>query len=81
MAQAIDAEIENVMFVAKVKDDLLNFTISAGGNPITLTPIEDWPLYGGYNSDIDLDTSFELTVAQTQLNNLEDLLMVVKLSF
>jgi len=81
MAQTIDAEIENVIFVSKVKNNPSTFTISAGGNTINLARIDEWKLCRGDNSNIDLDTSFELSVDQAQLSNLEDLMMVVKFSF
>ena len=43
--------------------------------------IDEWELCKGNNTDIDLDASFELSVDQAQLNNLEDLMMVIKFSF
>ena len=81
MAQTIDTAIENVIFVAKVKNNPSTFTISVDGNPANLARIDQWKLCQGNNTDIDLDTSFELSVEQAQLNNLEDLMMVVKFSF
>ncbi|MCK4467454.1 MAG: hypothetical protein KAU60_03795, partial [Desulfobacterales bacterium] len=81
MAQTIDTAVENVMFVAKIKNNPSTFTISVDGNDTNLAEIDEWELCRGNTTDIDLDTSFELSVNQAQLNNLEDLMMVVKFSF
>ena len=81
MAQTIDAAIENVMFVAKVKNNPANFTVNVDGAPVNLARIDEWKLCRGNNSAIDLDTAFDLSVAPAQLNNLEELMMVVKYSF
>ncbi len=81
MAQTIDAEIENVMFVAKVKNNPATFSISVDGNATNLARIDEWKLCWGNNANIDLNTSFKLEVASAQLNDLEDLMMLVKYSF
>lgn len=81
MAQPIGTAIENVMFIAKIKNNPATFAINVDGNTTNLDKIDQWKLYRGDNPNIDLDTSFKLTVAQAQLNNLEDLMMVVKFSF
>jgi len=81
MAQTIDAEIENVMFVAKVKNNPSTFTISIDENAINLARRDEWKLCRGNNENIDLNTSFKLEVASVQLNDLEDLMMMVKYSF
>jgi Tc toxin complex TcA C-terminal TcB-binding domain len=81
MAQTIDAAIENVVFVTKVKNNPANFTVQVDGVPTNLARIDDWKLCRGNNSDIELDIAFDLSVAPAQLNNLEELMMVVKYSF
>lgn len=81
MAQTIAAAIENVVFVAKVKNNPANFTLQVDGAPTNLARIDDWKLCRGNNSNIELDTAFDLSVAPEQLNNLEELMMVVKYSF
>lgn len=81
MAQTINAAVENVMFVAKVKNNPANFTIQIDGAATNLARIDEWKLCRGNNSDIELDTAFDLSVAPAQLNNLEELMMVVKYSF
>ena len=81
LAQTIDAAVENVVFVAKVKNNPANFTVEIDAVPTNLARIDDWKLCRGNNSDIELDTAFDLSVAPAQLNNLEELMMVVKYSF
>lgn len=81
MAQIMDAALENVMFVAKVKDNPVIFSVLVDGNDTNLDRIDEWQLCRGNYSDLDLDTPFTLSVASAQLNNLEDLMMVVKYSF
>ena len=46
-----------------------------------LSRIDEWALCKGDNSDIEIDTPFELSVELAQLANLEDLMMVVKYNF
>ncbi|MEB3103555.1 neuraminidase-like domain-containing protein [Ferviditalea candida] len=81
MAQTLDAAIEDVMFVAKVKDNPAAFSVNVDGNAISLDRIDEWKLCRGSSSDIDLGKSFALSVDPALLNNLEELIMVVKYSF
>ena len=81
MAQTIDAAIEDVMFVAKVKNNPASFTVNVDGLAVNLARVDEWKLCRGLNSDIELDTAFDLSVAVGQLDNLEELMLVVKYSF
>lgn len=81
MAQTMDAAIENVVFVAKVANNPANFSIQVDGVPTNLARVDEWQLCQGNNTDIDLDTPFVLLVSPAELNNLEELMMVVKYSF
>lgn len=81
IAQTIDAEIADVMFVAKVKGNPANFTVNIDATPQNLARVNEWQLLRGINSDIDLDTAFDLSVAGGDLNNLEELMMMVKYTF
>ncbi|PGT56989.1 neuraminidase-like domain-containing protein [Bacillus thuringiensis] len=81
MVQTLDVKIENVMFLAKVKDNPVPFSVKVGDNTTNLDIIDEWKLCGGNNSDIELDKSFELSVDPTPLNILEELMLVVKYSF
>ncbi len=77
MAQPLATKIENVMFIAKVKNNLDTFSVN--GDPVNLSKINDeWNLWRGDNTDIKIDTSFNLSVAQAQSENLEELMLVVK---
>lgn len=81
MAQAIDTIIEDVMFVAKVKNNPASFTITIDAVNLNLSRVDAWKLCRGINSKIELDTEFTLAIALPQINNLEELTMVVKYSF
>ena len=81
MAQAIDAEIENVIFIARIKSNPASYSINVNAVATNLSRIDEWALCKGNNTDIELDTSFKLSVVPAQLANLEDLMMVVKFSF
>ncbi len=82
MAQTMDAAIEDVMFVAQIKNNPANFTVNVDGAAVNLARVDEWKLCRGTSSDISLDTAFDLSVApQAQVNNLEELMLVVKYSF
>lgn len=79
--QSLDVEIENVMFIAQVKNNPASYSINIDGNTTNLSRIDEWKLCRGNNADIELDTSFKLSVVPAQLGNLEELMLVVKYSF
>jgi hypothetical protein len=81
IAQTINAAVEDVMFVAKVKNNPASFTVNVDGTAVNLTRVDEWKLCRGISSDIELGTAFDLSVAMGQLNNLEELMLVVKYSF
>lgn len=81
MAQPFDSEIDNIMFVAKVKNGVPNISVKVDDNsptPIDFIKIDEWNLYRGINQDIKLDIPFILSIEPTPLNNLEELMMIVK---
>jgi hypothetical protein len=79
MAQAFDTTaIENVMFIARVKNNPASYSLKIKGNPMNLSKIDEWKLCRGINANIKLDTPFELSVASAELENLEELMLVVK---
>ena len=80
MAQILDAAaIENVMLIARVKNNLPSYSINIGGSATNLSRIDEWKLCMGNNSNIELDTSFELSVVPAELvGDLEELMLVVK---
>ena len=81
MAQTLTAEIVNVMFIAKVKNNPASFTIKLNGTGLTLSLINELNLCNGISSDITIGTSFQLTAAPADLELLDELLMVIKFSF
>ena len=83
MAQSVDAAaaIESVMFVTKVKNNPPSYSINIDGSATNLSRIDEWKLCRGNNTDIEIGTSFEMSVAPAQLGNLEELILVVKFSF
>jgi hypothetical protein len=73
MAQTFDnTAIENVMFLAKVKDNPATFSIKVNGDDTTLNRIVEWGLCQGSNSDIALDEPFDLAIDSAKLNQLEE---------
>ena len=82
MVQLFDtAEIESVMFVAEIKDNPAAFTINVDGAATNLAQVDELKLCKGINSDIDLDTSFALSVSDADKLKLQELLLVVKYKF
>ncbi|XEC94317.1 neuraminidase-like domain-containing protein [Paenibacillus tarimensis] len=78
IAQTLDAVIEHVMLVAKVKDNPVHFSIHIDGEALNLDRIDEWKLLRGNNEDIVLDQLFTLSVDPEPLNKLEELMVVVK---
>jgi hypothetical protein len=80
--QSLDTTIENVIFLAKVKNNPANFAVTVdGGAPTNLSRINAWKLCRGDNADIDIDTPFSLAVAAGDIGNLEDLMIVPRYEF
>jgi hypothetical protein len=80
--QSLDTTIENVIFLAKVKNNPANFAVTVdGGAPTNLSRINAWKLCRGDNADIDIDTPFSLAVAAGDIGNLEDLMIVARYEF
>ena len=82
MAQTLDAAIENVIFIAKVKNNPADFTVYVDGNEVNLSRIDEWKLCKGSSSDIALDTIFAFSILPlAQLTDLEELMLIVKYGF
>jgi hypothetical protein len=81
LAQALDAEIENVVVLAKVTGNPATFTLDLDSNALNLSRITEWKLCKGETTDIELATPFELELTPANLAKLEDLVLVVKYSF
>lgn len=76
-----DAAVENVIFLAKVKDNTTDFSIHADGTALTMNDLKDWKLYRADLSSAVLGQSFNMSLDPTSLANLEELMIVVKYSF
>jgi len=85
IVKSLDAVIENVMFIAKVKNNPSTFAISIKignhNNTLSLSLNNILSLYTGTNTNIVIDIPFQLSITLADLTNLEELVMVVKYSF
>jgi hypothetical protein len=89
MVQTFETTIESVMFVAKTTTPS-DFTIDVDADttdavvavPLVLGLLTDLGLSKGINSDIELDTQFNLSVPDdTERSKLDELMMIVKYKF
>lgn len=80
LAQMIDTTaIESVMFIASVKNNPASYVIKIDESSTNLSRIDEWKLCRGNNMGIHLNTPFKLLVTPpSQLENLEELMLVVK---
>lgn len=82
LAQSLDnTKIEKVTFVAKVRNNPASFGINVGLNNLALGRVDELKLCSGDIDTIALGVPFTLSVDAAQLDNLEDLIMLVKYSF
>ena len=83
MVQSFIPKIENVMFLAKAKENPTSFNVNIDGDPFGLTgdAFPEMQLLQGHKSGIVLDKAFQLSVSAIDKEKLEELLMVVKYSF
>ena len=82
MVQSFDkAKIESIMLVAKLKDNAATFTINVKDVATNLARVDELNLCKGVNSDIDLDTSFTLSMSDAEKDKLEGLLLIEKYKF
>ena len=79
MAQLISTTaIEDVMFVARVDNNPMSYSISIDDSATDLVKFGELKLNIGHNSDIKLNTTFNMTVAADQLAKLQELMIVIK---
>ena len=82
MVQPLDASIESVMFLTRVADNPANFEITLNnGDPINLARMDELNLCGATSNVIEMDTPFNLSVSNSDIEKLKELSMVVKYSF
>jgi hypothetical protein len=80
--------IENLTFIARLKEEIppavspSNYliNISTQPTPLKLDRHEKYQLYIGETSDINFNTLFNLSVSQTDLPKLEELMVLVRYS-
>ncbi len=73
--------IDNVRFIAKVKNNPSGFKININSTALNLAFMDELKLLTGSSSSIELGTSFKLSAASADLPNLEELMLVIKYSF
>lgn len=81
LAQTLDAAVEDVIFVAKVRNNPASTAVTIDGATLNLARVDDWKLCRGITPDIELGTPFTLAMAAGPLADLEDLMLVVKYRF
>ncbi len=81
IVQSLDALIENVMFITKIKNNPSTFSIMINSTALNLAVNNDLSLYTGTSNNIEIGASFKLSITPADLTNLEELVMVVKYSF
>jgi len=71
--------IEEVMFIAQVKNNPNSYSINIDEDAVSLSKISsELKLCRGNNSDIKLDTEFKLSIDPGSLANLEELIFIIK---
>ncbi len=80
-AQALDTEIDTITFIAKAKDNPASYTVQLNDADLILNRNDEWQLCLNDDSSVELDTAFALAVAEPQLADLEELMLVVKYVF
>ncbi|MEM7373664.1 MAG: neuraminidase-like domain-containing protein [Bacteroidota bacterium] len=81
IAQPLQTLVEEVSFVAKVAGNPTSFPITVKENPMNLAFVSELGLCIETSSDITLDTSFSIAVDPADIDQLDDLVMVVKYVF
>jgi hypothetical protein len=81
MAESLTPEIASVMFIAKVENNPANFTININGSGLNLSITNELNLLVGSTNLIKIDIKFPLSVAATDIQNLDELIMVIKYTF
>jgi hypothetical protein len=80
MVQILDKPaVEEVMFLAQVKDDPGSYTIRIDESDTDLAKISsEMSLCRGKTEDIKIDKSFNLSIAADQVDKLDELVFVIK---
>ncbi len=81
LAQALEAEIENVVVLAKATGNPASLPINLDANTVNLARIDAWKLCKGETTALALDAPFQLSLTPPNLAKLEDLTIFVKYGF
>jgi hypothetical protein len=81
MAQTLAAAIDNVMIVVKAKSNPATCTVNIDGVGNNLSRVDEWKLCKGINNTIAIDTMFTLSALPALINDLDEIMLVVKFSF
>ena len=81
MAQTLAAAIDNVMIVVKAKSNPATCTVNVDGVGNNLSRVDEWKLCKGINNTIAIDTMFTLSALPALINDLDEIMLVVKFSF
>ncbi|MGV3764390.1 Tc toxin subunit A-related protein [Parapedobacter sp.] len=81
LAQSADLEIDSIMLLAKVMGNPANFTLAIDGTSINLARVDELQLCRCTTNDVELDTMFNLSVADADRAKLEELMLLVKYRF
>jgi len=79
--QALDCEIDKVIFIAKFKTAPVLASININGTPLSLNAKPEWSVFLNETNTIDLDTAFTLAATPALLTELEEMIMIVKYQF
>lgn len=79
LVQTLSPTIDNVLLMATVDGNPASYTIDVDGTPVNLSLVTDLGICKASTSDIDLDTAFTLDI--TDIDDLEELLLIVNYTF
>ena len=79
--QSLEPEIENVTLLSKVNENPSSYELDVDGTTLNLARIDSWGLVQANTTDIDLETPFVISGTQVNVDELEELVVLVKYSF
>lgn len=79
--QAFAAEIDKVILLARFKNTPALVSVTIDGAALTLNPKPEWSVFLNETMAIELDTAFTLAATPALMNDMEELMMIVKYQF
>lgn len=79
--QAFAAEIEKVTVLARFKNTPAVVSVTIEGASLTLNPKPEWGVFLNETMTIELDTPFLLAATPALMNDMEELVMIIKYQF